>query len=222
MISPNMATMLAFIVTDVKTDYEFLNDLLPSIADRTFNRITVDGETSTNDMFCILASGKGKSASVTSQFSEEGQILAEAVEAVARELALAIVRDGEGATKLIEIRVSGAATGSDAETVVRTIADSPLVKTALHGGDPNWGRILAAAGRSGARIDEARATVRLGGIDVFVKGAAVQPEPAAAAAKLAEKEVLVELDLGLGDGEAGLWTCDLTKGYVEINAHYHT
>ena len=217
-----MATMLAFIVTDVKTDFEFLNDLLPSIADRTFNRITVDGEMSTNDMFCILASGKGKSESVTSQFSEEGQILAEAIEAVTKELALAIVRDGEGATKLVEIRVSGAASGDDAETLVRTIAGSPLVKTALHGGDPNWGRILAAAGRSGAKIDESCATIRLGGVEVFVKGAAVQPVPEAAAAKLAEKDVLVELDLGLGEGGAGLWTCDLTKGYVEINAHYHT
>jgi glutamate N-acetyltransferase/amino-acid N-acetyltransferase len=222
MIAPNMATMLAFIVTDVKTDHEFLSELVPSIADRTFNRITVDGDTSTNDMFCVLASGKGKSESVTSQFSEEGQILAEAIEAVARELALAIVRDGEGATKLVEIRVSGAATLGDAELAVRTIAHSPLVKTAIHGGDPNWGRILAAAGRSGAKVDSSRATVRIGGVAVFENGAAVLPVPTAAEAKLAEKDVLVELDLGLGDGKAGLWTCDLTKGYIEINAHYHT
>jgi len=222
MIAPNMATMLAFIVTDADASREYLSELIPHIADRTFNRVTVDGDTSTNDMFCVLASGKGKSAPVTSQFAEEGQILSEAIEAVARGLALAIARDGEGATKLVEVRVSGAATGGDAELAARTIAGSPLVKTAIHGGDPNWGRILAAAGRSGAKVDESCATVRLAGVAVFEKGAPVLPVPEAAAAKLAAKEVVVELDLGVGTGEAGLWTCDLTKGYIDINAHYHT
>jgi len=222
MIAPNMATMLAFIVTDADASREYLSELIPHIADRTFNRVTVDGDTSTNDMLCVLASGKGKSAPVSSQFAEEGQILSEAIEAVAMELALAIARDGEGATKLVEVRVSGAATDGDADLAARTIAESPLVKTAIHGGDPNWGRILAAAGRSGAKVDDSCATVRLGGVAVFEKGAPVLPVPRAATEKLAAKEALVELDLGIGTGEAVMRTCDLTKGYIDINAHYHT
>ncbi|MHC5054922.1 MAG: bifunctional glutamate N-acetyltransferase/amino-acid acetyltransferase ArgJ [Planctomycetota bacterium] len=222
MIAPNMATMLAFIVTDADASLEYISELLPHIADRTFNRVTVDGDTSTNDMFCVLASGKGKSAPVSSQFAEEGQVLAEAIETVARELAMAIARDGEGATKLVDVRVTGAATDEDAELAVKTIAESPLVKTAVHGGDPNWGRILAAAGRSGAKVDDALATVRIGDVAVFEKGTPVLPVPEAAAAKLAGKDVSIEIDLGLGDAEAAMWTCDLTKGYIEINAHYTT
>ena len=222
MIAPDMATMLAFVATDADASAEYLGEVLPQVAGRTFNRVTVDGDTSTNDTLCVLASGRGGSAPVTSGSSEAGRVLADAIEAVARELAVAIVRDGEGATKLVEVRVRGAASDDDAEVAARTIAESPLVKTALHGGDPNWGRILAAAGRSGARVDDARATVRLAGVAVFENGAAVLPVPEDAAAKLAEKEIVVELDLGIGTGEAGMWTCDLTKGYIDINAHYHT
>ncbi|MHC4249984.1 MAG: bifunctional glutamate N-acetyltransferase/amino-acid acetyltransferase ArgJ [Planctomycetota bacterium] len=222
MIAPNMATMLAFIVTDADASLEYISELLPHIADRTFNRVTVDGDTSTNDMFCVLASGKGKSAPVSNQFAEEGQILAEAIETVARELAIAIARDGEGATKLVDVRVTGAATDEDAELAVKTIAESPLVKTAICGGDPNWGRILAAAGRSGAKVDDTLATVRIGDVAVFERGTPVLPVPEAATAKLAGKDVSIEIDLGLGDAEAAMWTCDLTKGYIEINAHYTT
>ena len=222
MIAPNMATMLAFIVTDADASVEYISELIPHMADRTFNRVTVDGDTSTNDMFCVLASGKGKSAPVSSQFAEEGQILAEAIETVARELAKAIARDGEGATKLVNVHVTGAASGDDAELAVKAIAESPLVKTAIHGGDPNWGRILAAAGRSGAKVDDTLATVRIGEVAVFEEGTPILPVPAEAAAKLAEKEVSIAIDLGLGDAEAAMWTCDLTKGYIEINAHYTT
>ncbi len=222
MIAPNMATMLAFICTDAAASAEYLGEILPHVADRTFNRVTVDGDTSTNDTFCLLASGKGGSAPVSNRLSSEGEVLGRAIEAVARELAIAIARDGEGATKFVEVRVTGAATDHEAALAARTIAESPLVKTAIHGGDPNWGRILAAAGRSGASVNDARATVRLSGVTVFESGAPVLPVPEAAGAKLAGKSVLIELDLCLGEGEAGMWTCDLSRGYIDINAHYHT
>ena len=196
--------------------------MLPAVAGRTFNRVTVDGDTSTNDTLALLASGLAGNAPAADAGSQSGRALAGAIEAVARELAVAMARDGEGATKLVEVRVSGAASDTDAELASRTIAESPLVKTALHGADPNWGRILAAAGRSGARLDETRARVKLGGVVVFDAGTPVEPVPETAVLKLREKEVTVELDLGLGEGASVVWTCDLTKDYIDINAHYHT
>lgn len=222
MIAPNMATLLAFLVTDAAATPEYLAEVLPHVAARTFNRVTVDGDTSTNDTLCLLASGGAGNGAVENQFAEDGATLAGALEAVARELAVAVAADGEGATKLVEVRVTGAATEREALLAARTIAESPLVKTAVHGGDPNWGRILAAAGRSGAMVDDARATVRLSGVAVFEEGTPVRPVPEAAGAGLAEKRVVIELDLGIGEGEAGMWTCDLTKAYIDINAHYHT
>ncbi len=221
-LGPPSATMLAFLVTDAAATPEFLKEVLPAVAERTFNRVTVDGDTSTNDTVVLLASGLAGNAPAAEAGSEAGRALAGAIEAVARELAVAMARDGEGATKLVEIRVSGAASDTDADSAARTIAESPLVKCALHGADPNWGRILAAAGRSGARLDENRARVKLGGVVVFDAGTPVEPVPETAVLKLREKEVTVELDLGLGQGASVMWTCDLTKDYIDINAHYHT
>ncbi len=220
--APPCATMLAFIVTDAAATPEFLAKLLPDVAARTFNRVTIDGDTSTNDTLCLLSSGAAGNEPVAEAGADEAKALAGAVEAVARELARAIARDGEGATKLVEVTVTGAASDVDAELAARTIAESPLVKTAIHGADPNWGRVLAAAGRSGARVDETCATVRLGGVIVFDRGRSVDPVPEAASSALAAAEVTVELDLGLGDASATVWTCDLTKEYVTINAEYHT
>ncbi len=221
MIAPNMATCLAFLVTDAAATPEYLQELLPAVAERTFNRVTVDGDTSTNDTLCLLSSG----ATGNSARAEGGEALSRAVEAVARELAIMVAADGEGATKLIEVRVTGAADDREAELAARAVAESPLVKTAAHGADPNWGRILAAAGRSGARAEEARTTVRLAGTSVFERGSAVPLGPGALDKlrdELRGEKVLVELDLGAGAGSAVIWTCDLTKEYVEINAHYHT
>jgi len=221
-LAPPSATMLAFLVTDAAATPEFLKEVLPAVAERTFNRVTVDGDTSTNDTVALLSSGLAGNAPAADAGSEAGRALAGAIEAVSRELAVAMARDGEGATKLVEVRVSGAASEADADSAARTIAESPLVKTALHGADPNWGRILAAAGRSGARLDETRARVKLGGVVVFDAGTPVDPVPETAVLKLREKEVTVELDLGLGEGASVMWTCDLTKDYIDINAHYHT
>jgi glutamate N-acetyltransferase/amino-acid N-acetyltransferase len=222
MISPDMATMLAFVVTDAAVGPSVLGAVLPDVAARTFNRVTVDGDTSTNDTLCLLSSGEAGNDVVRDAGSPEGLVLAGAVEAVSRELAMKIAADGEGATRFVEVAVTGAESDSDADLAARAIANSPLVKTALHGADPNWGRVLAAAGRSGARVDDRRATVRLQGVVVFDRGVPADPVPAEAAERLKEKRVAVALDLGLGPGGAVMWTCDLTRGYVDINADYHT
>jgi glutamate N-acetyltransferase/amino-acid N-acetyltransferase len=222
MIAPDMATMLAFVVTDAAVTPECLRDMLPRVSAKTFNRVTVDGDTSTNDTFCVIASGEAGNAPVGDASSPEGQAFEGAISAVAAELAKAIARDGEGAKHFVEVRVTGAATEREAELAARAIANSPLVKTAVFGADPNWGRILAAAGRSGAGVDEAKATITLAGVAVFEKGRPVMEMPAGLEEELARPEVLIELDLGLGAGESFMWTCDLTDGYIEINARYHT
>lgn len=222
MIAPDMATMLAFLVTDAAVTPDCLRGMLPRVAERTFNRVTVDGDTSTNDTFCAIASGAAGNEPVRNASSEEGRVLEGALEAVAGELAKAIARDGEGAKHFIEVRVRGAATERDADLAARAIANSPLVKTAVYGADPNWGRILAAAGRSGAGLDDAKARVSLAGVIVFDRGEPVADLPPDLPRRLARPEVTIELDLGLGPGESLIWTCDLTEGYIEINARYHT
>jgi glutamate N-acetyltransferase/amino-acid N-acetyltransferase len=222
MIAPNMATMLAFLVTDAAVAPDCIRDILRDVTTRTFNRVTVDNDTSTNDTLCMLASGRTGNARIESAASAEGAVLAQAVEAVSRELAIAIAADGEGATRVIEITVTGAASDADAEKAGRAIAESYLVKTAAHGADPNWGRILAAAGRSGAKVDEEGTVVKLAGTAIFIKGTPVDPAPAELHAKLKEPRVAIEIDLGLGSGEATFWTCDLSREYITINADYHT
>jgi len=221
-LGPPAATMLAFVVTDAAAEPAALRAILPGAAERTFNRVTVDGDTSTNDTLCLMASGLAGNTPVADPGSPGGAVLAGAVEAVARELAVAIAADGEGATRLVEVRVTGAASDRDADLAARAVANSPLVKTAAHGADPNWGRVLAAAGRSGAKVDERLATVRLQGSAVFERGGPIEPVPQALGAKLREKRIAIELDLGLGAASAEMWTCDLTRGYIEINAEYHT
>jgi glutamate N-acetyltransferase/amino-acid N-acetyltransferase len=222
MIAPNMATMLAFVATDAAVEPGCLRGMLVRVSSRTFNRVTVDGDTSTNDTFCVIASGAAGNPPVRDASSPEGRALEGALEAVAAELARAIAADGEGAKHLVEVRVRGAAGDSDADLAARAIANSPLVKTAVYGADPNWGRILAAAGRSGARVDESKASVSLSGVVVFRRGEPTADLPQGMSERLGRFEVSIELDLGLGAGEAVMWTCDLTDGYVGINARYHT
>jgi len=184
----------------------------------SFNAISVDGDTSTNDTLLVLANG----ASGVSIGDAERADFAAALAAVCLDLARAVVRDGEGVTKVFEVRVRGAATEADATAAARTITTSNLVKTAIHGGDPNWGRILAAAGRSGARVDAARASVRIGGISVFASGTLQPVDDAAIRAVFAGAEVVIELDLGLGYATARAWGTDLSAEYVRINADYTT
>ncbi len=217
MIAPNMATMLAFVTTDAAVAPEMLEGLLQASADRTFNRITVDGDSSTNDMVLALASG-ASGVSVDGP-GPAADAFAEALEAVMLSLATQIVRDGEGATKLIEVAVSGAADAADAETAARAVAESQLFKCAVYGSDPNWGRIVCAIGYSGARVDPAATSVRIGGVCVFRGGV---PTGEDAADEMAGDTVAVRIELGLGDGAATVRTCDLSHEYVTINAEYHT
>ena len=194
MIHPNMATLLAFVTTDAQVDSAALRPMLRSAADETFNVISVDGDTSTNDTLLVLANG----ASGVRVAAVDGPPFLDALTAVCMDLARAIVADGEGVTKVFEVRVTRAASEGDARAVARTITTSNLVKTAVHGADPNWGRILAAAGRSRARVDAARASVRIGGIAVYDSGSPVRFDAAAVRGAFDGPELTIELDLGLG------------------------
>lgn len=220
MIAPNMATMLCFLTTDAEVPPPLLQKALNEAVRVTFNRITVDGDTSTNDMALILAAGSGDC-----RITEPGPALEDFTDALTRVclyLAREIARDGEGATKLVEVRVTGAASEADAERVARTIAESPLVKTALFGCDPNWGRILAAAGRSGAAFDPNDASVMIGDQIVYEAGAAAPFDQDDAHDYLTEPEVSLSINLGVGGEQVSFWTCDLSYDYVKINAEYHT
>jgi glutamate N-acetyltransferase/amino-acid N-acetyltransferase len=219
MIAPNMATMLCFLTTDADIGPEDLQRALSEAVRRTFNRITVDGDTSTNDMVLLLANGAGdcriEGTAALDDFTE-------ALTRICLYLAREVARDGEGATKLVEVRVTGAASEADAERVARTIAQSPLVKTALFGCDPNWGRILAAAGRSGVSFDPRRASVQIGDQTVYAAGTSTPFDRDAAHDYLTEPEVTAVVDLGEGSASVSMWTCDLSYDYVKINAEYHT
>ena len=218
MIHPNMATMLAFLTTDALIDSAALRPMLRSAADDTFNAISVDGDTSTNDTLLVLANG----ASGVRVGTLEGPPFLDALTAVCLDLARAIVADGEGVTKVFEVHVTGAASESDARLAARTVTTSNLVKTAIHGADPNWGRILAAAGRSGAKVDAGRASIRIGGVAVFEHGAPRPFDPAAVRTVFERPDIEIALDLGFGEGVARAWGTDLSAEYVRINADYTT
>jgi glutamate N-acetyltransferase/amino-acid N-acetyltransferase len=219
MIEPNMATMIGMLTTDAAVSPALLRRALEESARDTFNAITVDGECSTNDTLFAMASGR---SGVTID-EEHYSALVDAFLAVSRTLAVDIVRGGEGATKLIAVTVRDARTRGDARQVARTIANSPLVKTAVHGADPNWGRIVAAAGRAGVNFDVDRATVHVGGTLLFEHGLPHDDAAPQAAEHLQQKEVQIDVSLGTGGGaEATIWTCDLTAEYVRINGEYRT
>jgi glutamate N-acetyltransferase/amino-acid N-acetyltransferase len=219
MIEPLMATMLGFVTTDARVEPALLQRALTAAVDDTFNAISVDGECSTNDCVFALANGAGGAT------IEEGDFptLVAALKQVCEALAIGIVRGGEGATKLITIRVTGALTPQDAKTTARAIANSPLVKTAVHGGDPNWGRLVAVAGRATRTLVLDRARVRIGSIELFSDGSPHDERAPEAAAYLRGTDIDLEVDLGTGGpGEARMWSCDLTAEYVRINAEYRT
>jgi glutamate N-acetyltransferase / amino-acid N-acetyltransferase len=221
MIQPNMATMLAFIVTDAAIDPALLSQALRRVVAHTFNAITVDGDTSTNDTLAVLANG----ASGTPKLKRDGadfRRFGAALETICAKLALTIVADGEGAKRVVEIEVRGAATESGAKTIARTIANSPLVKTALAGGDPNWGRILAAAGRAGVRFDPAKVEIHVAGMALCRRGIEVPFNERVAHRRMLAKFVPIRVDLRAGHAAARMWTCDFTGEYVRINASYRT
>jgi glutamate N-acetyltransferase/amino-acid N-acetyltransferase len=223
MIHPNLATMLAVVVTDATIESIALEVALKQAVARTFNRITVDGDTSTNDTVLVLASGEAGHAPISQRQSPEFEPFVSALTEVCATLAKAIARDGEGATKLVEITVKGAVSEAEAEAAAKTMATSPLMKTALFGNDPNWGRALAAIGRSGAIVDPTRVSLRLGDFQMVAHGEPVPFDAVAAHRWLTQAdEVKLVADLAVGQAQATVWTCDFSYKYVEINAEYHT
>jgi len=219
MIHPQMATMLAFLTTDAPIGPLGLAALLRPVVERTFNQVTVDGDTSTNDAVIVLANGAAGGPRIDA--GGDLDVFADALERVCRELAIAIAADGEGARHLIEVSVSGGADDGAARSVARTVASSSLVKTAVHGADPNWGRIAAAAGRAGIALDPDRLRICIGDLAVF-DGAPLDFEQARATALLRDPVVRLSLDLGAGSGRGTAWGCDLSAEYVAINSEYTT
>jgi glutamate N-acetyltransferase/amino-acid N-acetyltransferase len=222
MISPNMATLLSFVTTDAAIAPAALKKALQEAVALSFNSITVDGDMSTNDTLCVLANGQAGNKRIEGEGDPAYGEFVAALTAVCIDLAKLVVRDGEGATKFLEITVRGAASYEDAKTAAMAVAKSPLVKTAFFGQDPNWGRILCAAGYSGASIDPEKATLAIGGIVVARGGMNAAADVKALQKVMAGNDILVELDLGVGGGAATVWTCDFSYEYVKINADYST
>ena len=232
MIHPNMATMLAVITTDAAISPDLLHLALRRVSDRSFNRISVDGDTSTNDTVAVLANGLAGNAPPIKAEGPAFEAFCDLLEQVAVSLAQAIVRDGEGATKFVTIRVSGLETDGDAHDMANVIATSPLVKTAIYGSDANWGRILAAAGRSGVAFDPMAAELSITGgeqndamlppLHLVSNGAPLPFSEAESARRFAQPDLLIDLRLGTGLGQATVWTCDLSHEYVTINGEYRT
>jgi glutamate N-acetyltransferase/amino-acid N-acetyltransferase len=218
MIEPMMATMLGFLATDAAVSRPLLDRALRAAVEDTFNAITVDGECSTNDCVMILANG---ASGVTVDEAGYDRFV-EALKGVCLQLALGIVRGGEGATKLVTVSVTGGASPVEARRAAKAIANSPLVKTAIHGGDPNWGRLIAVAGRAGVAFELSRAAVRIGPVLLFEAGRPYDEAAPEAAAYLKSNEVAVTLHLGAGTATATVWTCDLSAEYVRINADYRS
>lgn len=221
MIHPNMATTLGFVTTDAKVEPALLQELLARATERTFNRVTVDGDTSTNDMVAVLASG-ASGVDVAAGGPLSLQRFEDALTAVLTDLAKLVAKDGEGASRLVTVEVAGASSDEDALAAARTVALSPLVKTAVHGADANWGRIVAAVGRSGCALEPEKMSVTLNGLRVLSPGYVSAFDEDEAKKRLSESEVTIHVDLGLADGEATVWTCDLTADYVAINASYRS
>jgi glutamate N-acetyltransferase / amino-acid N-acetyltransferase len=221
MIHPNMATTLAFVLTDAAVSPALLQKTLDEVTRRTFNSISVDGDTSTNDTLLVLANGEA-GAPILKKGSKAHRAFLGALEEVCQSLALQIVADGEGAQRVIEIEVRHAKSEAGARRIAETIATSPLVKTAFAGGDPNWGRVLAAAGRSGVKFDPALVDIKMAGIPVLRRGQPLEFNERAASNKLLADHVPLVVDLHAGGASARYWTCDFTAEYVRINASYRT
>lgn len=220
MIHPNMATMLGFILTDAAIEKNLLQSMLKSAANKTFNRIIVDGDTSTNDM--VLALANGASGAEIIPETHDHYIFEDELFALLKKLSLDIVRDGEGATKLIEITVDGAASIEDAEKIGRTIALSPLVKTAIHGEDANWGRIIAAAGYSGIKFDPAQFEIFINGIKILGSNYSVELSIEESNKTLEPDYIYLTIKIGNGNYSATCWTCDFSEEYVKINGSYRS
>lgn len=220
MIMPDMATMLCFVLSDIRLDLVDLKEAVSSSVDRTFNRITVDGDTSTNDMVTVMANGLADNRALS---TDDFEGFKSGLTGVMEDLATMIVRDGEGATKLVHVQINGAATDTDAQTAARVVANSALVKTAFYGQDPNWGRVMAALGRSGIRMREEEVSMWIDQIQIVEGGLGKGTDfERQAAEKMALKEFSLTIDLHQGEFEGRITTCDLTHDYISINADYRT
>ena len=221
MIEPNMATMLGFITTDANIESAQLQKALSDITNQTFNAITVDGDTSTNDMVVVMANGLAGNETL-SPMHPDWENFYTALRLVAEDLAKSIARDGEGATKLIEVEVDGAASDEEARKIAKTVVGSPLVKTAVFGNDANWGRIIAAVGYSGATVDPDKITIDIGGATMVENGEPIPFSEEQLIEILKQQEVKIHVSLGVGEGHGLAWGCDLTYDYVQINASYRS
>jgi glutamate N-acetyltransferase/amino-acid N-acetyltransferase len=221
MIHPNMATMLSFVTTDAAVDKDFLQATLKEVADVSFNMMTVDGDSSTNDTVLVMANGRAGNAPVDAE-SPDADTFKEALLQVCVYLAKELARDGEGASRMITVEIAGAANVTDARMAARTIAGSSLVKSAVYGADPNWGRILMALGRSGARVEENKVDLFVNGVCIMQGGLPIPFHRDAVVALMRGPEVTFRIHLGLGSGDATAWGCDLTEEYVIINSAYTT
>jgi len=221
MIEPNMATMLAFITTDANIESDVMQKALSEITDLTFNCITVDGDTSTNDMVLVLANGMAGNNPLTPEHPDWNNFY-KTLKMVAEDLAKAIARDGEGATKLIEVEVEGAVSDEEARKIAKTVVGSPLVKTAVFGCDANWGRIIAAVGYSGATVDPEKITIKIGDKTMVENGEPIPFDEDELIKILKANEVKIHVSLAQGDGHGFAWGCDLTYDYVQINASYRS
>lgn len=221
MIHPNMATMLCFITTDISIDQPLLQSALSESVAKSFNMISVDGDMSTNDMAIILANGEAGNEQIVCE-DDNYEIFLENLMDLCAELAKDIAADGEGATKFITVNVKGAENFADAKTVGMAIANSPLVKTAFFGQDPNWGRIICAVGYSGANMVPEKTVVKIDDIIIFANGMGTKYDEEALAEVMAQKAITINIELNMGDSDATVWTCDLSYDYVKINGEYHT
>lgn len=221
MIRPNMATMLCYITTDIAIDQTLLQKAVSGCVEKSFNMISVDGDMSTNDMVIVLANGEANNAKITEE-NADYQIFFDKLMMLCTELAKQIAADGEGASKFLTINVKGAKSFADAKTVGMAIANSPLVKTAFFGEDPNWGRVICAVGYSGADMVPEKTVVKFGGITIFANGTGATYDEKALAHVMKEKDIVIDIELNMGQKDATVWSCDLSYEYVKINGEYHT
>lgn len=221
MIRPNMATMLCYITTDIAIDQALLQKAVSGCVEKSFNMISVDGDMSTNDMVIVLANGEANNAKITEE-NADYQIFFDKLMMLCTEIAKQIAADGEGASKFLTINVRGAKSFADAKTVGMAIANSPLVKTAFFGEDPNWGRVICAVGYSGADMVPEKTVVKFGGITIFANGTGATYDEKALAHVMKQKDIVIDIELNMGQEDATVWSCDLSYEYVKINGEYHT
>ncbi|MBE6101462.1 MAG: bifunctional glutamate N-acetyltransferase/amino-acid acetyltransferase ArgJ [Selenomonas ruminantium] len=221
MIQPNMATMLCFITTDAAIDQKLLQKALSEITEVSFNMISIDGDMSTNDMVVVLANGEAGNEEIKAE-GEDYEKFKAALKEICQGLSRRIAADGEGATKFLTVNVTGVKTFADGKTIAMSVAKSPLVKTAFFGEDPNWGRVICAVGYAGVPMEPEKTVVKFGGIPVYAYGVGAEHDEEALKQVMSQRDIVIDIDMGLGEAEATVWTCDFSYEYVKINGEYHT